>query len=227
MLAAFIRALAALSLSPLRRVVAISLALSVTCFAALWSGFAVVLDHANGIAWMPLHWLVNLLGTLAVLLLSWLLFPAVATLIMGFFLDRIAGAVEAADYPGRGPARPQPLSEMLRITVRLMLMTIALNLLALPIYVFLPGINLFVFLLLNGYLLGREYFEVVALRRLDRMAAAALRHRFALRVFAAGVIIAGLFALPVVNLLAPIIATAFMVHIFEGLRRSEPYPLLR
>jgi hypothetical protein len=59
------------------------------------------------------------------------------------------------------------------------------NLLASPIYVLAPGINLFVFPGLNGYLFGREYFEVVALRRLDAETARALRHRFDGRVFAA------------------------------------------
>lgn len=224
MFVALLRAIAALSLPPLRRAVATSLALTIASFIVLWIGLGAGLDRANAIAWAPLHWLLNLFGALSVLVLSWLLFPAAATLVMSFFLGRIADAVEAVHYPGRGPARPQPFSELLGITLRLMLVTIVLNLLALPIYIFLPGINLFVFLLLNGYLFGREYFEVVALRRLDRDAAAALRHRFAARVFVGGVVIAGLFAVPLVNLLAPAIATAFMLHVFEGLRRLEPVP---
>jgi uncharacterized protein involved in cysteine biosynthesis len=75
------------------------------------------------------------------------------------------------------------------IGLRLMLLSIALNLLALPIYALVPGINLFVFLGLNGYLFGREYFEVVALRRLDIDAARAMRHRYGGRVFLGGVVI--------------------------------------
>lgn len=39
--------------------------------------------------------------------------------------------------------------------------------------------------------------------------------------------IAGLFALPLVNLIAPVIATAFMVHVFEALPRGGPQPLTR
>jgi CysZ protein len=155
--------------------------------------------------------------------LSWLLFPAVVTLVIGFFLDRIAGAVEALDYPGKGPARRAPITETALVTGRLMGLTILLNLLALPVYVLAPGINFFVFLCLNGYLFGREYFEVVALRRLDRTTARAVRHRFAGRVFLGGVVVAGLFIVPLVNLIAPVIATAFMVHLFEGLRRAEPH----
>jgi uncharacterized protein involved in cysteine biosynthesis len=63
---------------------------------------------------------------------------------------------------------------------------------------------------------------VVALRRLDRGTAKAVRQRFAGRVFIGGLVITGLFSLPLVNLVAPVIATAFMVHVFQGLRRTEP-----
>ena len=52
-----------------------------------------------------------------------------------------------------------------------------------------------------------------------------MRHRFGGRVFLGGIVIAGLFALPLVNLVAPVIATAFMVHLFETLRQFEPQAL--
>jgi uncharacterized protein involved in cysteine biosynthesis len=219
MLTAFLRALAELFSPPLRRVVGISLAIAVTVFTLLWLGVALFLAHLALFTWRPLNWAIDLLGTAGVLLLSWLLFPAVVTMIMGFFLERVAEAIETVDYPGRGPARRLAIRESAMISLRLMLVTVGLNLLVLPIYLLVPGINLFVFLGLNGYLFGREYFEVVALRRLDGGAARELRRRFGGRVFVAGVMIAGLFALPFVNLAAPVIATAFMVHLFEGLPR--------
>jgi CysZ protein len=112
--------------------------------------------------------------------LSWLLFPAAVTAIMSFFLERIAATVEALDYPGRGPPRRQRIGETIASTLRLTGLTLLLNLLALPVYLLVPGINLFLFLL------GREYFEVVALRRLDAAATRAARNRFGLRVFLGG-----------------------------------------
>lgn len=208
----------------MRRVVALSLGLAVLTFAMLWLAVAAVLYHTTLFDWRPLNWLVDLLGGLAVLILSWLLFPAIVTLIMGFYLERVAAAVEALDYPGRGSPRRQPLGEMLAVMLRLTGLTLVLNILALPIYLLVPGINLVLFLVLNGYLLGRGYFEVVALRRLDMGAARRVRSRFAGRIFLGGVVIAGLFALPLVNLVAPVIATAFMLHIFEALPRVEPHP---
>src|SRR5207248_10115910 len=139
----------------------------------------------------------------------------------GLLLGRVAAVIEALDYPGRGPARPQPLGEILRVTLRLMLLTILLNLLALPVYLLVPGLNVFVFLALNGYLFGREYFEVVALRRLDTMATRSARRRFGGRIFIGGVVVAGLVAVPRVHLVAPVVATAFMLHLVEGLPRLQ------
>jgi CysZ protein len=227
MIAALCRAVAALTLPPMRRVVALSIGFAALTFAALWVTVASVLYNAAFFEWRPLNWLVDVLGGLAVLVLSWLLFPAVVTAIMSFFLERIAATVEALDYPGRGPPRRQRIGETITSTLRLTGLTLLLNLLALPVYLLVPGINLFLFLSLNGYLLGREYFEVVALRRLDPAAAKAARNRFGLRVFLGGVMIAALFSLPFVNLVAPVIATAFMVHLFEALPRVEGHLLGR
>jgi CysZ protein len=224
MLAALIRAVAALSAPSMRRVVVLSLGLAILTFAVLWLAVAVALYNTVLFDWQPLNWIINLLGGFGVLVLSWLLFPAVATMIMGFYLERVAAAVEALYYPGLGPPRRQPIGEMVVMMLRLTGLTLLLNLLALPIYLLAPGINLFLFLALNGYLFGRGYFEVVALRRLDAGEAGRVRRRFGGRIFFGGVVIAGLFALPLVNLVAPVIATAFMLHIFEALPRVEPHP---
>lgn len=226
MLTALLRAFAALPTPPLRRAVLLSLTLAVATFAALWAGAAVCLHNAQLFGWTALNWIAEILGGLAVLALTWLLFPAVVTLVMGFFLDGVAAAVELREYPGQPPARRVPLGEIVATTMRLMGLTILLNLLALPVYLLAPGINVFLFLALNGYLFGREYFEVVALRRVDVMTARAVRRRFGGYVFLAGVVIAGLFAVPLANLVAPVIATAFMVHLFHGLRAHEPQLLV-
>jgi len=222
MIAALIRAFAELSAPPLRRIVGLSLVLAVLSFVLLWLGVAVVLAHSVHLGWRPLDWLVELLAAAGVLGLSWLLFPAILTLIMGVFLTRIAAEIEALDYPDSAAPRHPPVMESVTITLRLMVVTIVLNLLALPLYVLAPGLNFFVFLGLNGYLFGREYFEVVALRRLDLAATRAVRQRFGGRIFAGGVVIAGLFAVPFVNLLAPVIAIAFMVHLHARLVQLDP-----
>ena len=183
---------------------------------------AILLGQSTFFEWGPLKWLAELLGGVVVLILAWLLFPAVATMVMGFFLEQVVAAVEAANYPGLPPARPIPVIDAVIATLRLVALAIFLNLLALPLYIMAPGLNFFVFLGLNGYLFGRQYFEVVALRRLAPAAMRAVRSRHAGKLFAGGVIITGMFAVPVANLVAPLVAVAMMVHIFEGLRWAEP-----
>jgi CysZ protein len=70
---------------------------------------------------------------------------------------------------------------------------------------------------MNGYLLGREYFELVALRH--HASAQVKRERRANRytVWGAGLIVALFAMIPVLNLLAPLFGTAFMVHVHKQL----------
>src|ERR1700682_2413047 len=128
MLAALIRATEELFTPPLRRVVVLSLALAIASFAVLWIGIAILVHNTTLFGWWPLDWLIDLFGALAILLLSWLLFPAVVTIVAGFFLDRVAAAVEARDYPGLDPPHGAPLSAIVAATFRLMLLTVILNL---------------------------------------------------------------------------------------------------
>ena len=157
-------------------------------------------------------------GAVAVVLIaSFFLFPSVMVATMSILLERIARAVEARHYPDLPPAREQPVSEAILSALALAGATLLLNLLVLPLY-FIPLINVLVFYTLNGYLLGREYFELVAQRRLTAVEATAFRRKTRARVFLAGAVIAFLFTVPLVNLITPIIATAFMLHIYEGMR---------
>jgi uncharacterized protein involved in cysteine biosynthesis len=98
---------------------------------------------------------------------------------------------------------------------------VALNLVILVFLPFAP-IFPFVFYGVNGYLLGREYFELVAMRRAPSAEASALRRRHRLQAFATGLVIAALLTVPFINLLAPLLGTAAMVHVFEGLRERRP-----
>jgi hypothetical protein len=134
LLTALSRALAALPTPPLRRVLALGFGLSAVTFALLWAVLATVVFPTAVFSWRPLNWLLDLTGGLAVLVVSWLLFPAVITLIMGFLGDRVAATVEATDYPGLGPPRRQTWREIVLWPLRLTVATFVLNLLALPLY---------------------------------------------------------------------------------------------
>jgi CysZ protein len=93
---------------------------------------------------------------------------------------------------------------------------LAVNIVAL-LLLLIPGINVIAFYLGNGYLLGREYFELAAMRHLPLEDAKRLRKANVGYVWMCGLIIAGLASVPILNLITPIFATAFMVHIYKQL----------
>lgn len=175
------------------------------------------------------EWIANIAFFGAMLVATFLLFPAVVTIIVGLFLDRVADAVEARHYPDLDAARPQPLSEVVISTVRFAAVVVLLNVLILPLYLllfFLPPANLVLYYLLNGYLVGREFFELAAFRRMAPEEATRLRRGFRSRVLLAGVILTFLMTVPVVNLLTPVLGAAFMVHVAHDLmKRREIVPV--
>ena len=149
MVSALLHAFADVSSPAVRRFTVLGLALALSSFIVVWTAIAILLARTALFEWGPLNWLVDILGGMAVLVISWLIFPAVVTIVMGFFLDQIAGAVEAMHYPDRGPARRSSIAETVATTTRLMAITVLLNLLALPVYIMAPGLNFFVFLGIN------------------------------------------------------------------------------
>lgn len=222
MFIALLRAFNQLSDPPVRRVVWVGILTAAAAFAllalAVW--FALTrIDLLGGWGWTWLNDAFSVLGGVAVLGLAWFLFPAAAALIASLLLDDVVGAVERRHYPTLPPPRRQPPGESVATALRFFTVTLAVNLVALPLYL-MPVANIFIFLAINGYLLGREYFELVALRRLNPADARTVRYANRLKLFSAGVIIAFLSTIPLVNLLVPVVASAFMVHVCHGLKGS-------
>jgi uncharacterized protein involved in cysteine biosynthesis len=216
MLKAVLRALAQLSDPALRRVVWIGLAGALLGSLAITAGVTAGLESLGptGIGWAD-H-LIDALGGMAALLISLLLFPAVAGAISSLLLDEVVAAVEQRHYPWLPAPRIPPLAENLRAAARFFLVVGVLNLATLPLHL-IPGAGLMASALVNGYLLGREYFELVACRRLPLGESRALRHRRSGALFTAGLIIWGMMSVPLLNLAAPVLAAAFMVHVFHRL----------
>jgi CysZ protein len=213
-----------------RKVFWISLLASIATFAVVWFVTWLGLGVLGGLLedWLEgvdlwaflesaLLFLFDAGAVAVVLIASFFLFPSIMVATMSPLLERIARAVEGRHYPDLPPAREQPIAEAILSALALAGVTLLLNLLVLPLY-FIPLINVLVFYSLNGYLLGREYFELVAQRRMTAAEATAFRRTRRTRVFLAGAVIAFLFTVPLVNLITPIIATAFMLHIYEGMR---------
>ena len=219
MINAFSKGLAQLNDPRIRQVIWIAIASACIVFALLWGAVGTLLGGTSvfSIGW--LEWVVDLLGGLATLVLTWFLFPAVIGVVIGLYLEDIAAAVEARHFPGLSPPLEQSVLPAVMVALRYLGVLVALNL-ALLVFLLLGPLFPFVFYAVNGYLLGREYFELVAMRRLDPVAARRLRLAHRSELFLGGVVMALLLTLPLVNLLAPVVITAAMVHLFEGWRKE-------
>ncbi|MGQ9366279.1 EI24 domain-containing protein [Azospirillum sp. ST 5-10] len=166
--------------------------------------------------WAWIDAAIDVLGGLLVLIAAWVLFPGVVAAVSSLLLDEVVDAVERRHYPGLPPASSPGWLVEFGTALRFLAVVVAVNLVALPFYIAAPGLNLAVYYLVNGYLLGREYYELVAIRRVGRRGAAQARREAGLRPFVAGVIIAFLSTVPVLNLFVPVIATAFVAHVFHS-----------
>jgi len=220
MVSAFLRGLTVLKERAFWRVVRHSLLITTAAFIALYVVVWVVLTRVSVADLWWIDTLVSVLGGLAVLVLTWLLFPAVATVVLSLFIDRLVTAVERQYYPFLPAPIALSIGQTIAITLKFTAVMVALNLLVLPLYL-VPVVNVLVFYGLNAYLLGREYFELVTLRRLDPISAQHLQGAHRLRLFMAGLLIAGLLTIPIVNLVAPLLAGAFMVHLVIALENPH------
>ncbi|HTO34523.1 MAG TPA: sulfate transporter family protein [Pararhizobium sp.] len=169
-------------------------------------------------------WLTFVIGIFAsfglALALALLLAPVTA-LIAGLFLDDVAEVVERRDYAGEPAGRPLPLGEAIAGTLKFLGVIIVGNIIALFLLL-IPGINLIAFFLVNGYLLGREFFEFAAMRHRPAAEARLFRAKYAGTVFLAGLILAAFLAVPLLNLLTPLFAAGMMVHLHKKLSRRDP-----
>ena len=213
---AFSRAFDQLSDPPIRSVIWKSIFTAVLVFIFLVTTLGWILANTSlfDIAWVET--VVDLFGGLATVSLALILFPGVVAALVSVLLEDVADAVEARHYPALGPARVLGWPTLIWTSARLIGLTVVLNLLALPLYL-VPGLNIKVYYGLNGYLLSREYFEVVGLRHLAEADVRALRRRYRKRLWLAGAVTTVLLTVPVLNLIAPVIGTAAMVHLFHSL----------
>ena len=200
-----------------------TLGLTLLALAALWFGLTGIVE------WLALPWLQALLpglpawaGWLGVVIagiglalgMAFLIAPVTA-IVAGLFLDEVAEVVERTDYPGDPPGRAMPALRSLVLSIQFFGVVILGNIVAL-LLLLVPGINIAAFFVVNGYLLGREFFEFAAMRFRPEAEARALRKKHSGTVFLAGLVIAAFLAVPLLNLLTPLFAAAMMVHLHKA-----------
>jgi CysZ protein len=182
-------------------------------------------EQTSGMAphavWAALGWVLSIMAGLGIITGALFLMPVVTAFVGSFFVDEIADAVEREHYPAEPLGRALPFFRALFEGLEFAALALLVYLCALP-FVLFAGLGVIILFLANSYLLGREYFELAAMRFRQPREAKAVRKTNAVYIFLAGMVIAVFVSIPVVNLATPIFAMAFMVHIHKMLSGSRP-----
>lgn len=227
---AFLRALGQADDPRFRKVLFLGIGLTVIL---LWVLYAIVFFGAGWLVGdsitLPfigqVTWVDSLVGWSSLVMmmgLSVFLMIPVAAAIVSMFLDQVAEAVEDVHYPELPRVPPVPFMDGVIDGLGMLGVLIVANLLALVLYLVFAPLAPFIFYLMNGFLLGREYFTLVAMRRIGRANAKAARKRHIATVWAAGTLMAIPLSIPILNLLVPIFGAATFTHIYHGLAQKDP-----
>ncbi|MCB1385506.1 MAG: sulfate transporter family protein [Nitratireductor sp.] len=207
-----------------RRVLLKSVGLTILLFIGTWIGLDAAFSTFLAPVLGPWPWVTTAvlwLMSAGLLVGAGFLLAPVTALIAGLFLDDVADHVEQVHYRADGRGVATPALPAVLYSIRFTALVIVANLVAL-LLVLLPGINVVIFFLVNGYLLGREYFMFAAMRFVSEAEANALRRANSTHILLAGFVIAGFMAVPVLNLATPVFAAALMVHLNKAIARRCP-----
>jgi CysZ protein len=151
-----------------------------------------------------LLWVLSIAAGIGVIVGSVFLMPAVTALVGSFFVDEIALEVEREHYPAEPVGAPLPLPLALVEGMKTALLAVLVYIIAVPFL-----------------LLGREYFELAAMRHQPVAQAKRLRQDHQNTVFLAGILIAAFVSIPIVNLATPLFAMALMVHVYHRITNAK------
>lgn len=168
-----------------------------------------------------LAWILSIAAGLGVVLGAVFLMPAITSLVASVFVDDVADIVEREHYPAERVGTALPFGLAITEGVKTALLTILVYLIALP-FVFLAGLGFIAFFIATAWLLGREYFELAAMRFRSPAEAKLMRKQYAGTIFTAGLVIAAFVSIPIVNLATPLFGMAFMVHMHKRLSGPRP-----
>ncbi|ARC89514.1 hypothetical protein B5V46_13325 [Rhodovulum sp. MB263] len=231
-LTAFLKTLGQIGDRAFRRVLLLGIGLSVLLLAAIYAVIFFLIGwlvpDSLTLPWIgEITWVDNILSGASFLLMivmSVFLMVPVASAFTGIFLDDVAEAVEMRHYPDLPPATPIPVLDQIRDSLGFLGVLLGVNLVALVLYFFVGPFAPFLFWAVNGFLLGREYFQMAATRRLGRQGARDLRRRHGATIFLAGLLMAVPLSLPLVNLVIPILGAAVFTHLVNRLIDARRAP---
>jgi CysZ protein len=167
-----------------------------------------------------LLWVLSIAAGIGIIVGFVFLMPAVTALVGSFFVDEIALEVEREHYPAEPVGTPLPLPLALVEGMKTALLAVLVYIIAVPFLLF-AGAGVIIFFLASAYLLGREYFELAAMRHQPVAEAKRLRKAHRNTVFIAGMFIAAFVSIPIVNLATPLFGMAFMVHVHQRIAHDR------
>lgn len=208
-----------------RRVMAlgigITLAALIAVYVLVFRGVGWLIGDGVSLPWIgTIGWVDSVASwasVVAMLGLSVFLMVPLAQAVQSLFLDEVADAVEARYYPALPPAGRIPMADALLDGLQAFGVLILANIAALALYLLFAPLAPFIFYGLNGFLLGREYFQVAAMRRMSRVEAKRMRRRHLPTIWMAGVVMALPLTIPVLNLMIPVLGAASFTHLFHAL----------
>ncbi len=218
---ALARGFAALAYPKCMLIMLASAVLSVLFAIGLWYLLHWALFDWQFFNWAWVNWLLRQFGAVGLFFLMLILFPALLAIVISCFFDAIIDEVERRNYPDLPPKRRQSQAEVVAYVLKFTVMILIVNIVALPFYLLLPGINFLIAWTVNGYVFGREYYEAVAMRRLAPRAMHDLRTAAGGRVFRAGFLLALLKTVPFLNLVIPVVGCAYLTHLFHAMPWRE------
>ena len=236
MIEAAVKALTQIVSPPMRSILWRSIGLALVLITVLSVGLQRLLSWlaTSGQSWAeamlgpgahsPLYvvsWIVSVAAGLGIVFGAVLLMPAITSLVASVFVDEVADHVEREHYPAEPPGIALPFALAMHEGIKAALLTILVYLIALP-FVFVAGAGFIAFFIATAWLLGRQYFELAAMRFRSPAEAKAMRRDNATTIFTAGLIIAAFVSIPIVNLATPLFGMAFMVHMHKLLSGPRP-----
>lgn len=196
-----------------------ALGLTIALFIAVLVIAEVLIASFTHFSWPWADQLVGLGAGVALLVAFFFLMSPVTAAFAGLFLDRIAEKVEERHYPLDPRGTPLPTSRAILMALQFFVVVLLVNLAVLPTVFF--GFGAFVLVAANAYLIGREYFEMVAMRHMPVEEAKLLRRQNSPAIFLAALLPAFMSLVPVVNLAVPLFSTAYFTHLFKSVQASS------
>lgn len=203
--------------------IGLTIALLAGLYAVVFFGVLWILPETMSLPWIGevavAQTLISWGSLILMVLLSVFLMVPVASAFTGIFLDEVADAVEARHFPQLAPAPQVALSDTIRESLIFLVVIVVANLCALILY-FIPPFGPFIFFAVNGFLLGREYFRMIAVRRLGRREATQAFRRNVLTIWAAGALMVMPLTIPILNLVIPILGAATFTHLYHRIMKT-------